>query len=130
MSTDIRQKVLETPLFDDHEHLTPLPELAEEPDSYESFVGYAAADLLVCRGPQAPGSAVFPEEPGSARDRAFFAAWRKARNTSLIAPIKSSLWIQRVGEMSKTSFSLTGVKETITRVCPIWVARPKAACTR
>jgi hypothetical protein len=88
VSTDIREKVFDTPLFDDHEHLTPLPELAEEADSYESIVGYASADLLVSMGPRAPGSHPLPEKPGRARDRAFFAAWRKSRNTSYCRAIE------------------------------------------
>ena len=73
MSASIREKVFESPIFDDHEHLTPLPELAKGPDSYESIVGYATADLLVSMGPQTPGSSPFPEEPG--RFRWLILAW-------------------------------------------------------
>ena len=88
MSTHIRDTVFDTPLFDDHEHLAPLPELAAQSDSYESFVGYAAADLLVGMGPQAPGSSPYPGEPGPEYDRVFFGAWRKARNTAYCRAIE------------------------------------------
>jgi uncharacterized protein len=88
VSTDIREKIFEIPLFDDHEHLTPLPDLAKEPDSYESIAGYAIADLLVSMGIQSPGSSPFPEEPGRERDKVFFSAWRKARNTGYCRAIE------------------------------------------
>lgn len=88
MSKDIREIVFASPLFDDHEHFTSLPELSEEADSYESFAGYAPADLLVSMGPKAPGTVSIPEEPGSERNQAFFKAWRNSRNTGYCRAIE------------------------------------------
>ncbi len=90
MAAEIREIVFETPLFDDHEHLTPLPELSEEQDSYESFFGYAVADLLVSGGPHPPGSYAIPEEPGPGRDKAFFSAWKQSRNTAYCRAVETA----------------------------------------
>ena len=90
MSSDIREIVQSTPLFDDHEHLAPLPELAAEEDSYLSFLGYAAADLLVSFGPLTRGASPYPAEPGPEYDRVFFAAWRKSRNTGYCRAIQQA----------------------------------------
>jgi len=88
MDDTIREIIFETPLFDDHEHLQPLPTLAEGEDSYLSIVGYASADLQVALGPMAPGQSPYPAERGPEYDRVFFSAWRKSRNTGYCRAIE------------------------------------------
>ncbi len=77
----IRDYVFNTPLFDDHEHLLSLPELAADANTYRSFAGYASSDLSVSLGPVKPGETAFPSDFGPEYDRIFFSAWGKSRNT-------------------------------------------------
>ncbi len=81
MSQSLREFVVETPLFDDHEHFSTLPALADEQDSYRSIAGYAGADLAVCLGPEQPGRPHLPAPEAAGYDEVFFSAWRKSRNT-------------------------------------------------
>lgn len=90
MSNTIRDFVFEQPLFDDHEHLMPVPELERDADTYRSFVGYAGADLEVAAGIQTFGEPKFPDENSDRleSDAAFFATWRKTRNTGYCRAIE------------------------------------------
>jgi len=88
MPSSIREFIFESPLFDDHEHLWPLPTLEKDEDTYLSFLGYAAADLLVSFGPRHPLKSPYPAERGPEYDRIFFSAWRKSRNTGYCRAIE------------------------------------------
>ena len=92
MSDTIREYISGQPLFDDHEHLMPVPDLEKDEDTYRSFMGYAGADLEIAAGIRTFGGN--RDSTGRvdrlATDSAFFAAWRKTRNTGYCRAIEKA----------------------------------------
>jgi hypothetical protein len=86
MPSTIRERVLSQALFDGHEHVHPLPEFAGARETYASIGGYALADLRVAGGPASPAQEA--TDVAVLDPAAYFAAWRRARNTGYCRAIE------------------------------------------
>ncbi len=73
--SEIREFVLQEPLFDNHEHQGGFAGIEQRADemTYREFVGYAGADLTAARG--------VGEGPDLSTDEGFFGLWQYVRTT-------------------------------------------------
>ena len=80
-STDIRDFVMQQPLFGAHAHIQPVEEWARTPAHFPSLAGYALADLVTAAGPMGIGETPMPPYDAGDFAERYFKLWRACRFT-------------------------------------------------
>lgn len=80
-SNDIREFVMQHPLFGSHSHIEPVEEWAKTPGHFSSIQGYAGDDLITAAGPVGIGEAHLPPQDAKDFAKCYFKLWRACRYT-------------------------------------------------
>ncbi len=79
--SEIRDFVMQHPLFGAHSHMQPVEEWAKTPSHFSSIEGYAGADLVTAAGPMGIGETHLPPQDAEDFTKRFFRLWRASRFT-------------------------------------------------
>ena len=79
--SEIREFVMQHPLFGSHSNMQPVEEWAKTPSHFSSIQGYARSDLVTAAGPLGIGDVCLPPQDHKDFTKRFFELWRACRFT-------------------------------------------------